>query len=130
MTALVGARERIFVAGNHDLIRKPFYRDRVWRPARDAHQDIGGRTGWLFALEAVYCFEGKLFWPHGRPFDIPVIDDVFDDHENRWMTNFLKADKTGEAPAMYSRKLDRLRLIELYCRLLREHEELPRWDGR
>ena len=50
---------------------------------------------------------------------------MFNDPQNRWMSHFLQADESGDAPASYSRKTERLRMIELYCRLVRHHRAIP-----
>lgn len=119
-----GDSSRILVAPDHFLVRKPFYRNKVWSPARIVHQDIGSYSKWLDALTLLYDYDGRLFLPDGAVFRHPEITDVFTDQSNRWMGDFLEADETGEAPKSYCRKLERLRLIELYCRLI-EHAEWP-----
>ena len=94
-------------------IRNPeVYRTRIWMPA----QAKGfARSAWLDALTLTYRFDGRVFLPSGRRFNIPEIDDVFTDPENRWMSIFLEADETGQAPKRQCRVIPRLRLIALYC---------------
>ena len=109
--------DRILVAADHQLVSKSFYINRVWGPAREAHKDLRGRTAWFNALTLPYDFDGRLYYPDRRPYHPPDIEEVFRDPQNRWMSRFLKADETGQAPAHYCRDLEKLRLIELYCRL-------------
>ena len=108
----------ILVASDHQLVNKTFYRERVWLPARRAHQDLRSRTAWLHALTLIYDFDGAYRFRDGRAYNPPDVDDVFTDPENRWMSNFLKADDTGKGPASYSSHFERLRMIELYCQLV------------
>lgn len=88
------------------------YRTRIWQPAQGF--DIS-RVQWLDALTELYAYDGRIFWKNGRPFNIPEVDDVFNDPENRWMSYFLEADSTGAAPQRYCRIIPRLRLIALFC---------------
>lgn len=94
-------------------IRNPeIYRKRIWIPARARKI---ARKPWLDALTLLFAYNGRVFWPSGRPFQIPEIDDVFTHAENRWMSDFLVADDSGTAPRQQSRVIPRLRLIALYC---------------
>ena len=94
-------------------IRDPaFYRTRIWEPARAKKI---ARVPWLDALTLIYRYDGQIFWQSGRRFEIPEIDDVFSDPENRWMSHFLEVDRTGTAPKRFCRTLPKLRLIALYC---------------
>jgi len=108
----------ITVAGDFDLVRKSFYIDKVWKPALQVHEDIGSCARWLDALTMLYDYDGRLYFSNGKPYRHEEITDIFDDHDNRWMGLFLEADASGVRPKRFSRKLERLRLIELYTRLL------------
>lgn len=108
---------RVTVLLDRDLVNRRIYRELIWRPARRFNEDLRSRRSWLNALTLLYDFEHALFWPNGSRYEVPEVDSVFTDPENRWMSAFLAADDTGESPRSYSRKLDRLRLIALYCRL-------------
>jgi hypothetical protein len=46
-----------------------------------------------------------------------IYDELFPDVTNKWMRNFLRCDGTGEYPKSYSSHYERLRVVELYCRL-------------
>jgi hypothetical protein len=66
----------------------------------------------------IHDYDGRLYFPDERPYHPPDIDDVFTDPENRWMSRFLKADASGEAPAHFCfGDLEKLRMIDLACRL-------------
>lgn len=88
------------------------YRTRIWVPARER---LISRISWLDALTLIYRFDGRVFWPSGRRFAMPDVDDVFTDPQNRWMSHFLQADTTGTAPRRHCRRIPKLRLIALYC---------------
>ena len=99
-------------------IRNPeIYHARIWTPAR---QKLISRLSWLDALTLIYRFEGRVFWPSGRRFEMPDVDDIFTDSQNRWMSHFLEADATGRAPKRHCRIIPRLRLIGLYCDITAE----------
>lgn len=112
-----GPVRQFFVASNAYLLNRDFYIHRVWSPARLMREKIGGRTMWVTALELIYDFDGQLFFGSGKPYSCPNIDQIFGYGDNRWIDNFLQADQTGLAPRVYARQFERLRLIELYCRL-------------
>lgn len=116
---------QITVAADHHLVNRRFYRNRVWLPAIQVHQDIGSRSAWIDALSLIYDYDGSLYCSDGRPYRHDEITDIFEDQSNRWMGYFLEADSSGTAPKTYSRKFERLRLIELYCRLIEDMD----WAG-
>lgn len=117
-------RDKIVVLSNHQLVNKVCYRESVWLPAIEANEELAGRGAWLSAITLVYDYADHLYYRNGKRYKVVDIDEEFPDGQNRWMTNFLEADGTGNAPATYSRKYERLRLIELYCRL-RNYPSLP-----
>lgn len=108
---------RIIVAADWQLIDNEFYVERVWKPARKAHARMRSTAAWLRALTMLYEFDGRLYFADGGQYRHPEIDDVFQDGSNRWMAYFLEADATGSAPRRFSNKLERLRLIEVYCQI-------------
>lgn len=110
-------RPRILVAADFQLVHREFYTENVWRPAKRAHEQLQSRTLWLSALTMIYDYDGQLYFADGRPYHAKDIDEVFTDPSNRWMTDFLESDNSGNLPRRISRKLERLRMIELYCRL-------------
>lgn len=113
----------IFVAPDHKLVLRTFYRDQVWHPAREANEDLGSSLAWLSALELIYDYDGMLYFTDSRKYPAPDIAEVFVDSTNRWMRNFLEAKDGGEEPNHYSNKIERLRMIELYCRLIRQDSQ-------
>jgi hypothetical protein len=109
--------KRILVAADWQLVNRRFYRDRVWNPARNMHVEVGSFANWMTAFEMVYDFDGCLFFPDGRLWRHQELTELFPDDANKWMSNFLKANADGSAPQAYSPKYDRLRIVELYCRM-------------
>jgi len=121
----------IYVLSNHQIVDKSIYRNNVWKAAHLTNNDLSSRSSWLTGLTLVYDYAHHLYFRDGTRYKVPDIHKIFPDPQNRWMTDFLKADETGKAPASYSRYYERLRLIELYCRL-RRVEALPapeHWEG-
>ncbi len=110
--------ESMQVAANFQLVHKSFYVQRIWLPAREADKEFATSVAWFSALELLYKYDGQLIYPNGDPYEVPDIAEVFVDPENRWMRNFLEADSRGSLPKRFSGKHERLRLIELYCRLI------------
>jgi len=110
-------KEPIFVLSNHQLVNKVTYRNHVWVPALQAHAELPSRAAWLEALPLIYEYTDRFFFKNGKRYMPSDIDTIFRDPQNRWMSNFLKADGSGMAPASYSHQYERLRMIELYCRL-------------
>lgn len=111
------ARDHILVPANYQLVDLEFYVEWAFHPARREARRIGGRKGWFTALKMTTGYKGRLFFPDGTAYDVPDVHDIFVDPDNRWMTNFLKADHTGEAPASPSRLYERVRMISAYCTL-------------
>ncbi len=112
--------ERIIVASDFQLVNRNFYRTHIWQPAREMTAEIGGVSNWPCALTMLYEVDDRLYHSIGGCFSLPEVDDVFGRHAERWMRNFLEVDKSEKAPARYTHLLDRLRLIELYCRLIKQ----------
>jgi|GEM_PF-2968498 len=117
-------KDRVFVLpADWQLRERDYYTEHIWRPARA--KGIS-RVDWLDALTLIYRFDGRIFQQSGRPFPIPEIDAVFSDPENRWMSNFLQADRGGHRPARLCRALAKLRLIALYCEICDAEDEKRR----
>lgn len=73
--------------------------------------------GWLDAIsDSLRDCETGIFLANGDPYPIPLPDDVFDESQ-RWMGEYLKSDPTGEKPLIKSRKLERLRLLDLFLKI-------------
>jgi hypothetical protein len=121
MNALNGPKDpqKIYVLADHQIANRRIYREKIWAPAREMHGEVGSYANWLIVLEEIYEYDGQLYFTDGRPFRHPEIVELFPDICNRWMAYFLEADETDTAPKRYSKPMtyDRLRLIELYCRL-------------
>lgn len=117
-----GPVDPIYVSPNWELVDRKFYVECVWRPARQLHERLGGRTAWLTALKMLQAYEDRLYFPEGQRYLLSSIDTTFGDA--RWIGMFLEADASGEAPRVYTRQYDRLRVIELYCRL---KSDGPNW---
>ncbi|MEM7547699.1 MAG: hypothetical protein AAF367_19405 [Pseudomonadota bacterium] len=113
-------QERIFVASDFQLVNRGFYRTRIWGPARELTAEIGGVSKWTYALTMLYEVDERLYHSIGGFYPLAEIDEVFGQHAERWMRNFLEADESNQAPARYTHLLERLRLIELYCRLIKD----------
>ncbi|MEE4290048.1 MAG: hypothetical protein V2J14_11795 [Erythrobacter sp.] len=80
--------ERILDAADHQIVSKTFYRERIWKPARNVHADLPGRSSWLSALTLLYDYDGRLYFPDGSTYHPKDIDVVFNDPQNRWMSYF------------------------------------------
>jgi len=117
-------QSQIIIARDRELKDKRFYVRRIWLPARHEAQFFRSRA-WLDALTLLYDVSEYIYDAEGALFPVPEVDEVFRDHDMRWMRLFLEADASGAAPKRYSHKLDRLRLIELYCRVRQMMDNAP-----
>lgn len=110
---------KITVLADHHITNRRIYREHIWAAARAMHVDVGSIAGWRRVLVEIEDYDGKLYFPDNRPFRHPEIFDLFPDVGNRWMGMFLEDDGTGTAPRRYAttKTYDRVRIIELYCRL-------------
>lgn len=115
------ADRTFIVPSDQQLKSKRFYIRHVWRPA--LAQGLS-RRNWLDGLTLLYEFEGRFFWRSGDLYIVPEIDTVFTDPDNRWYSDFEKADKSGYAPRQYCRVWERLRLMCLYCRVMDDPDPL------
>lgn len=102
-----------------ELLSEPYYR-RLWLAVRNTEIS---RRNWLDELANTFRdFEGTFETENGRPFELPLVDDVFgNDDDMRWLGYYLKPDATGLFPFSYSRKIERLQLLDLYFRIKHPH---------
>lgn len=105
----------VFLATDEELSDTHYYL-RVWLAARNISI---GRRAWLDEIaDAFRDFDGTIWAPDGKVFEVPLVDDVFGpDQEMRWMSDYLRPDNTGLHPDQFSSRLDRVRLIDLYFRI-------------
>ena len=88
--------------------------------------DISRREWANVIADAIYEFEGTIYYADGRKFE-PTdteVDDTFDDPEFRWISDFLKFAEVEPRQRPQRRTLARLRLIDLYFRI--KHPERAR----
>ena len=109
------AHKTITVASDEEL-KDPDYYTALWKAVRE---QTFPRRDWLDAIaDAIRDFEGDILNPDGTPFDIPLVDDIFgDDPDLRWIGYFEESKPDIEQPKRVTRKLERLRLLDLYYRL-------------
>lgn len=105
----------ILVPANCQLTDRLSYIELAWQPARREAPRLGGRKNWPRALELNAIYTTRLYFPDGSRYQTPDVYAIFPDPDNRWMTNFLRADRTGEAPASPSKLFERVRMISVYC---------------
>lgn len=107
----------IYVATDTQLNDPQYYR-RLWLATRNI--DIA-RRDWLDAIaDAIRDFDGAIAVAPDIPYRVPCIDRTFgDDPDVRWLGYFLAANDNGNNPKYFTRKLERLRLIDLYFRIRR-----------
>ncbi|OHU89203.1 MULTISPECIES: hypothetical protein [Pseudoalteromonas] len=111
-------RDVVFVATDQQLNKKSYYR-RLWVATRNI--DLPRRL-WLDEIaDTLRDYHGLICHYNGRRFNVPVIDEVFQDSDMRWLSYFLSPDSSGLSPKMHVRKLERLRLIDLYFRIKHPH---------
>lgn len=105
----------IYVATDHQLMDETYYR-RLWLAVRNI--DIP-RRDWLDVLANTFRdYEGELLWETGHSYDLPDIDDTFNnDIDMRWFGYFVRANDTGLEPASRTFKLERLRILDLYFKI-------------
>ena len=104
------------VATMAELTNQHYYR-RMWMAVKNV--DIGGRRKWLDELAACFRdYECEIVYPSGQPFPLGDIDEIFgDDPDVRWLGYYLRSDPTGTQPKAMSRKLERIRILDLYFRV-------------
>lgn len=121
-----GYSKIIYVASDTQLTNLNYYR-RLWLATRN----MGiYRRDWLDAIaDAIRDFEGTLVIQSGCKYQIPCIDTTFgDDPDMRWIGHFMASNDNGDLPRRYSKKIERLRLIDLFFRI--EHPDIARHFNR
>jgi hypothetical protein len=118
--------ERLIVLGDHQISNRRIYKERIWAPAREMREIVGPIAAWRRVLVEIEDYDGRLYFPDRRPFRHDEIYEMFPDIGCRWMGLFLEDDGTGLAPKRYAspKTFDRIRVIELYCRLHLQNEAL------
>lgn len=111
--------DKITVLADHHIANRRLYREQIWNPARAMHREIGSYAAWRRVLVEIEDLDGRLYYPDQRPFRHPEIYEMFSDVNNRWMGLFLEAAACGTVPKRYAnpQTFNRLRVIELYCRM-------------
>lgn len=116
----------VYVATDADILNEHYYR-RLWIAAKNIEIS---RREWLD--EIADCLRDScditILYPSGKTYEIPYVDDVFNDDDMRWMGLFLRANPCANLPRTRSRKLERVKLIDLYFRI--KHPNIARHFGR
>ncbi len=107
----------ICVATDTELHNEHYYK-RLWIAARDLSAQISRRQ-WLDEISnCLRDCEAEIVYAVGEPYPIPLVDDVFgNDADMRFISAYLKSAPREERPFSKSRKIERLRLIDLYFRI-------------
>ncbi|MEM8563208.1 MAG: hypothetical protein AAGF57_13275 [Pseudomonadota bacterium] len=103
--------ERIIVADDWQLLLPDYVQSQIWTPARALRDYVGGIGALLNVCTCLYDYDGRLYFPNGRPWHHEDIDDIFGDHGERWLRNFLTCDEAEEGPKFKSTKFERLRAL-------------------
>ncbi len=109
-------KRQVVIATDAELTGEHYYR-RLWMAARNIQIS---RRGWLNELADCLrdTHDVEIRYPSGQSYPIPYVDELMgDDPDNRWMSDFLRSDPSGARPRSRSRKLERVRLIDLYFRI-------------
>jgi len=106
--------QSVTLVASDEQLKDPTYYEALCLAIRK--QDIPRRE-WLDAIaDAFRDYDGEFRYLSGKVYEVPLVDDVFgDDPDMRWMGYFLEAN--NGKPASMSRKFDRLRVLDVYCRL-------------
>lgn len=115
-----------YTATNEQLLKQSYY-FRLWMSARNI--SIPRRT-WLDEIaNTLRDYKGVICHYNGDIYDVPCVDTVFgDDPDMRWLGYFMQSDFSGQHPKMKSRKIERLRLIDLYFKI--QHPDIARHFAR
>ncbi|ODS22476.1 hypothetical protein AB835_13910 [Candidatus Endobugula sertula] len=97
------------------LLSGSYYR-RLWLTIKNIPLS---RREWLDTLaNMLRDYDGMIYTEDGQLYEFPFIDDVFaNDADMRWISYYLEPDETGFLPRSKSRKIERLQLLDLYCRI-------------
>ncbi|ODS23038.1 hypothetical protein AB835_10830 [Candidatus Endobugula sertula] len=101
------------------LLSESYYR-RLWLTVRNIPLS---RREWLERLaDMLRDYDGMIYCEDGERLELPLIDDIFaHDFDMRWVSYYLAPDSTGFLPRRKSRKIERLQLMDLYCRIHYPH---------
>ena len=116
----------IYLATNKELSTKSYYR-RLWMAVRNMPIS---RRDWLDEIaDTLRDFDGVILYRSGKPFVVPLVDDVFGhDDDMRWLGFYMQPDRSGKWPKSKTRKLQRLQLLDLYFRI--RHPDIARHFGK
>jgi len=104
----------VYVATDAELSNIVYYHN-LWVAVRSVEIP---RRDWLDELSNCFRDHEVVLLSHAdENFDLPDIDDVFDDSGMRWISEFIRADSSGTKPKVKSRQYGRLRLLDLYFRV-------------
>ena len=114
----------VVMASDYQLQRKSHFQ----RLAIAAAAKGISRRVWADAIvDAIYGFEGTIYYADGRKFE-PTdteVDDTFFDADFRWISDFLSFATIEVKQRPQRRVIARLRLIDLYFRI--KHPERAKW---
>lgn len=113
---MLSERKRVVVLATDAELRNEHYYKRLWIAVKNLNLP---RRIWIEELATCFRdFQGKLIKASGDEYQIPDLDEVFgDDPDMRWLGYYLEADTDQDLPKSTSRKLERLRLLDLYFRI-------------
>lgn len=105
----------ICVASDLELTT-PSYYNRLWLAIKNSGIR---RRDWLDEIaDAIRDHDGEIKTPCGGIYIVPDIDETFgDDPDVRWLGYFLAVAPIEHTLARRSRKIERLRLLDLYFRI-------------
>ncbi len=107
--------EEIIYTANDIQLKSEIHQRRLWIMMKDKNLP---RRAWLDLLADAFRDSNAIFLSEaGDEYELPEIDDVFDCAEMRWISEFLRAAPCGKKPRARSRKLERLRMIDLYFKV-------------
>lgn len=105
----------VYVATDAELENEHYY-NRLWLTICNLPVPRRKMLDELSFLQVNYP-DIEIRHPNDEPYEFPDIDEVFgDDPDMRWYSHFKEKNKLG-GPKRRSRKLERLRLIDLYIRV-------------
>ena len=120
------AKRVVYVCTDAEIRNEHYYR-RLWLAVKNLKIS---RRQWLDELADCFCaFNGEVRYLSGECFQIPDLDEAFgDDCDMRWLSQYMASTSEGNSPKSKSRKLERLRLLDLYFRI--RHPNIARHFGQ
>jgi len=115
---MLDTETRITVADDWQLLLPDYVRKQIWTPARQLRDYVGSNSALLGVCTCLYDYDGRLYFPNGRPWHHEEIDDIFGDFGERWLSNFFAADETGKSPKYKSGKNERLRVLHATVQII------------